>query len=69
MGYNKKFLIKNYIAKRNMSTALTLPSNPFMGDRGRVRAINNIFKDNHNNEISLKFIQWFAGLTDGDGYI
>ena len=69
MGYNKKFLIKNYIAKRNMSTALTLPLSPFMVDRGRVRAINNIFKDNHNNEISLKFIQWFAGLTDGDGYI
>ena len=25
--------------------------------------------DNHNNEISLEFRQWFAGLTDGDGYI
>lgn len=25
--------------------------------------------DNHNNEISLKFKQWFAGITDGDGYI
>jgi hypothetical protein len=25
--------------------------------------------DNHNNEISLEFKQWFAGLTDGDGYI
>ena len=24
---------------------------------------------NHNKEISLKFKQWFAGLTDGDGYI
>ena len=52
-GYNKKFLIKNYIAKRKMSTGI----------------FNNIFKDNHNNEISLKFKQWFAGLTDGDGYI
>lgn len=30
---------------------------------------NNIIKDNHNNEISLNFKQWFAGLTDGDGYI
>jgi hypothetical protein len=25
--------------------------------------------DSHNNEISLKFKQWFAGITDGDGYI
>lgn len=25
--------------------------------------------DKHNNEISLEFKQWFAGLTDGDGYI
>ena len=25
--------------------------------------------NNHNKEISLKFKQWFAGLTDGDGYI
>jgi ubiquinol-cytochrome c reductase cytochrome b subunit len=31
--------------------------------------INNIIKDNHNNEISLEFKQWFAGITDGDGYI
>ena len=30
---------------------------------------NDIVKDNHNNEISLEFKQWFAGLTDGDGYI
>lgn len=30
---------------------------------------NNIITDNHNNEISLEFKQWFAGLTDGDGYI
>ena len=29
----------------------------------------NIIKDNHNNEISLKFRQWFAGLVDGDGYL
>ena len=26
-------------------------------------------KDNHNNEIRLNFRQWFAGITDGDGYI
>lgn len=32
--------------------------------------IENIkVKDNHNNEISLKFRQWFAGISDGDGYI
>lgn len=30
---------------------------------------NEIVKDNHNNEISLKFKEWFAGITDGDGYI
>ena len=30
---------------------------------------NNLITDNHNNEISLKFKQWFTGLTDGDGYI
>jgi hypothetical protein len=29
----------------------------------------NLIFDNHNKEISLKFKQWFAGLTDGDGYI
>jgi ubiquinol-cytochrome c reductase cytochrome b subunit len=33
--------------------------------------LNHIEKimDNHNNEISLEFKQWFAGLCDGDGYI
>lgn len=30
---------------------------------------NDIVRDNHNNEINLKFKQWFAGITDGDGYI
>ena len=30
---------------------------------------DEILKDNHNNIISLKFKQWFAGITDGDGYI
>ena len=30
---------------------------------------NNLISDNHNKEISLKFKQWFAGLTDGVGYI
>jgi LAGLIDADG endonuclease len=31
--------------------------------------LNKKIYDNHNNEISLEFKQWFAGLTDGDGYI
>ena len=30
---------------------------------------NILIYDNHNKEISLKFKQWFAGLTDGVGYI
>ncbi len=30
---------------------------------------NIIIKDSHNNEISLKFREWFAGLSDGDGYL
>jgi ubiquinol-cytochrome c reductase cytochrome b subunit len=30
---------------------------------------NDIVRDNHKNEINLKFKQWFAGITDGDGYI
>lgn len=30
---------------------------------------NIIIKDSHNNEISFKFREWFAGLTDGDGYL
>lgn len=30
---------------------------------------NETVKDSHNKEISLKFRQWFAGITDGDGYI
>ena len=55
--YNNKFLIKyKYnlgLGKKSMSTLI----------------INEIIKDNHNNEISLKFKQWFAGITDGDGYI
>ena len=36
-----------------------------------IKALNKNEKilDNHNNEISLEFKQWFAGLTDGDGYI
>lgn len=34
-------------------------------------SLNNNQKvlDNHKNEISLEFKQWFAGLTDGVGYI
>ena len=28
-----------------------------------------IIKDSHNNDIELNFRQWFAGLTDGDGYL
>jgi hypothetical protein len=32
-------------------------------------SIDNKILDNHNNEISSKFKEWFAGLTDGDGYI
>jgi LAGLIDADG endonuclease len=36
---------------------------------GQRRRDNEIIKDSHNNEISLKFKQWFAGITDGDGYI
>jgi ubiquinol-cytochrome c reductase cytochrome b subunit len=31
--------------------------------------LNNNINDNHNNHISLKFKEWFAGITDGDGYI
>lgn len=32
--------------------------------------INNIIiKDSHNNELDLKFREWFAGITDGDGYL
>lgn len=30
---------------------------------------NELNIDNHKKEISVKFKQWFAGLTDGDGYI
>lgn len=30
---------------------------------------NIIIKDSHNNELELKFREWFAGLTDGDGYL
>jgi len=29
----------------------------------------DLIYDNHNNIISLKFKEWFAGLTDGYGYI
>ncbi len=50
---NKNFLIPYYIGKRGISTRIN----------------NAIIKDNHNNEISLIFKQWFAGITDGDGYI
>lgn len=32
-------------------------------------SLDNKILDNHNNEISSKFKEWFAGLTDGDGYI
>ena len=50
---NKNFFRAYYIGKRGLSTG-----------------INNVnIKDNHNNEISLNFRQWFAGITDGDGYI
>ena len=50
---NKNFLIPYYIGKRGLSTFDNI----------------KIIKDNHNNEISLIFRQWFAGITDGDGYI
>lgn len=35
----------------------------------RLSINNKNIKDSHNNEISLKFREWFAGLTDGDGYL
>jgi len=49
----QKFYIIKYIISRKLSN----------------KNHNNIITDNHNNEISLEFKQWFSGLTDGDGYI
>nr|YP_010991004.1 LAGLIDADG homing endonuclease [Pappia fissilis]WOX61277.1 LAGLIDADG homing endonuclease [Pappia fissilis] len=61
---------------RGMSTLSTnlISSASFTLDKGvnliqDPNAPHKIIKDNHNNEISLKFKQWFAGITDGDGYI
>lgn len=66
---NKINLKPNAIGKgfKNMSTLQPLPLKHFTN----LNYINkNIsVKDSHNNEISLKFKQWFAGITDGDGYI
>lgn len=64
---NKIYLKPSVIGKgfKNMSTMDTQFDN--------LKSLNlnqNIsVKDSHNNEISLKFKQWFAGITDGDGYI
>ena len=58
-----------------------LHSMPLTGEANEIKFLksnkinhhNNLIYDscitNHNKEISLKFKQWFAGLTDGDGYI
>jgi LAGLIDADG endonuclease len=42
-------------------------SNSFIRQYSSIK--NDKIMDNHNNEIRLEFKQWFAGLTDGDGYI
>ena len=64
---NKNNLKPSVIGKgfKNMSTMLTQFDN-----LNSLNLNKNIsVKDSHNNEISLKFKQWFAGITDGDGYI
>lgn len=46
----------------------TIPSN--FNSTSLIQGLNaEILIDNHDNEISLKFKEWFAGITDGDGYI
>ena len=52
---------QNNILKNNASYKIIKSSN--------INHKNNLIFDNHNKEINLKFKQWFAGLTDGDGYI
>lgn len=64
---NKIYLKPSVIGKgfKNMSTMDTQFDN-----LNSLNLNQNIsVKDSHNNEISLKFKQWFAGITDGDGYI
>jgi len=52
---------QNNILKNNASHKIIKSSN--------INHKNNLIFDNHNKEINFKFKQWFAGLTDGDGYI
>lgn len=54
---HKKNYINNHLILRRLSIKNSNNNN------------NGIIKDSHNNEISLKFREWFAGITDGDGYL
>lgn len=62
-----KYLKPSVIGKgfKNMSTMHTQFDNLNSLNLNQIISV----KDSHNNEISLKFKQWFAGITDGDGYI
>ena len=60
--YSQKNTIIKDQEKRKMSTSSTKFKSSNLIQ-------NESIKDGHNKEISLKFRQWFAGLTDGDGYI
>jgi len=75
----KKKIIKNKLLHNNLATIRTsfsvfalsfIRSYSTLVTKNKQSLIkNDIIKDNHNNKISLKFKQWFAGITDGDGYI
>lgn len=61
-GYGNLSFIKIGQSKRGLFTlSKNLKTTKIIKDE--------ILKDNHNNIISLNFKQWFAGITDGDGYI
>jgi hypothetical protein len=65
--------IINYLLLVGISETLRTHKNYLIKPLIRKMSINNnnnhMIKDSHNNELTLKFKEWFAGLTDGDGYL
>jgi ubiquinol-cytochrome c reductase cytochrome b subunit len=58
---NRNYIVKGKRFMCSHNTTKNLNTNNLIQNE-------NIY-DSHNNQISLNFKQWFAGITDGDGYI
>jgi ubiquinol-cytochrome c reductase cytochrome b subunit len=67
--YNKYYLLLVGISESLRTQQNNIIKNINLKYFSKINCNSELITDNHNNEISLNFKQWFAGLTDGDGYI